>query len=339
MPYQSRRFPHRIVSYVPNITRPIVTQAAPSGNSKQRILLLRQAVKSVRRADELRQMHPGLVIGIITAVGTIGLVWLLGHLGFRLGFANALGVPELLGEPGGGLATGALVVIMLPLRVFEAGIEQPMWLMLAFLAIGIPGGALAAAKPVTPGGPRPKPAVQALLWMGSIFASLVALLIVAYVVSPLRQNWLSSLPTQLTGVDGWLNGLHIAAGLDGLVVVAAALWMVLAWRIAVPVWMRAIAISATTFAVAVVTVAMGMSNALVAHLHLERSVVSFGDLDEQGQPRDYVLVGYTREHAVILQLESGTAVLEMFDVPTSLRLIERQSIANALLEAMPEEEF
>jgi len=324
---------------LPNITRPIVQQAPAAGNSKQRILLLRQAVRSVRRADELRQMHPALVIGIITALGIIGLVWLLGHLGFRLGFANALGVPELLGEPGGGLATGALIVIMLPLRIFEAGIEQPLWLMLAFVAIGIPGGSLAAAKPVTPGGPKPKPAVQALLWMGSICASMVALAIVAYVVSPLRLNWMPALPTQLEGVDGWLNGLHIAAGLDGLVVIAAALWMVLAWRIGVPVWMRAISISATTFALAVVTVAMGMSNALVAHLHLERSVVSFGDLNEQGRPRDYLLIGYTREHAVILQLESGTAVLEMFDIPTSLRLIERQSIRDALLEAMPEDQF
>jgi hypothetical protein len=284
-------------------------------------------------------MHPGLFIGIITAVGIIGLVWLLGHLGFRLGFANALGVPELLGEPGGGLATGALLVIMLPLRVFEAGIAQPMWLMLAFLAIGMPGGALAAAKPVTPGGPKPKPAIMAILWMGSIAASLMALVVVAYVVSPLRQSWLPALPTELRDVDQWLDGLHIAAGLDGLVVVAAALWMILAWRLAVPIWMRAISISATTFALAVVTIATGMSNALVAHLHLERSVVSFGDLDEAGQPRAYLLVGYTREHAVILQLDDGAATLEMFDVPTSLRLIKRESIADALVEAMPEEEF
>ena len=38
----------------------------------------------------------------------------MGYLGFRLGFAPMVRMPELLAEPGEGLATGTMMLISVP---------------------------------------------------------------------------------------------------------------------------------------------------------------------------------------------------------------------------------
>ena len=93
---------------MPNLaTRGSTRPSAPP----RKLLLVRQPVKSVRKGDLGDRMPVRLSIGLIVAVGIVGAVWLIGHLGYRLGFAPIVRVPELLGEPGGGLATGTMVVI------------------------------------------------------------------------------------------------------------------------------------------------------------------------------------------------------------------------------------
>ncbi len=90
--------------------KPLVRSTRPSGSSRTRVLLVRQPVKSVRRSDEPDRSSFRLAIGVIVAVGVVAVVWLMGYVGYRLGFAPLVRVPELLGEPGGGLATGTLMV-------------------------------------------------------------------------------------------------------------------------------------------------------------------------------------------------------------------------------------
>ncbi len=317
---------------MPNITRPIASGAAAAAN-KTKILLVRQPVKSVRKQDERDPRPMRMAIGIVAAVGAVGAVWMLGYLGFRLGFAAIMGVPELLGEPGSGLATGALMLMTAPLRVFEVGIEQPMWLMVGFALIAIPGGALAGAKPITPGGPKPSNLFVTLSWTGAIGCALVAVGLVAYVSSPWRMGLLTPLASDLTDVRRWLNGLMIAAGLDGLALVASVMWLVLALRLSTPLWMRALSISLAALAVAVVALAMSISNAAVVHLRMERSawIVRGGESDVV----ERVLVGYTRRHAVLMETDGGRVRFEMVDVPSTYRVAPGGSIAEALLAGIP----
>jgi len=317
---------------MPNITRSI---QPTTGNSKTKVLLVRQPVRSVRREDEASRLPVRLAIGTLAAVGGLALLWVMGYAGFRLGFASVIGVPELSIDAGGGLATSARVIVGLPMRIVEAGVAEPLWLMVAFGLIAIPAGGLAGVRPRTPGGPRPSALFTLFTWTGAIAACLAAAVVIAYVLWPVRLAWTTPLPRDLAGVDGWLDAWRTAAGFDGLVALAAGVWVVLAMRLQTPRWMKGLCGSATIFAFLVIVIAMGVTNATAAHLEAPRSTLALGAEDEQTS----ILVGYTPHHAVILQASDGEAWLEMFDVPTQVRLAERRSIAATLVNAMPPEGF
>ena len=102
----------------------------------------------------------------------------MGFLGYRLGFAPAVHLPELVGEPGSGLATGARIVISLPRAVFQAGLERPMWMMLGFVMISFPAAGLGAARPQTPGGPRQKSSVQVIAASGAVMSMISGILLI-----------------------------------------------------------------------------------------------------------------------------------------------------------------
>ena len=102
---------------MPNIARttprsmPVKAQAP---GAKTKILLVRQPVKSVRKSDEPNRDALRLAYGVVIGVGSLAALWLMGYLGFRLGFAPAVRVPDLLVEGAGGLAAGVMMLISLP---------------------------------------------------------------------------------------------------------------------------------------------------------------------------------------------------------------------------------
>ena len=90
-------------------------------------------------------------------IAIVALVWLLGHVGFRLGFAQVIEVTDLRGEFDDGLIAGVIMLIKAPALVIKAGVAQPVWLMVGFLMIAIPAAGLSAARPRVPRG-EPSPA-------------------------------------------------------------------------------------------------------------------------------------------------------------------------------------
>src|SRR5688500_9156649 len=116
---------------MPNIARTTPRPAVRAGAAaaKTKILLVRQPVKSVRKSDEPDRAMLRLALGVIIALGTLAAIWLLGYLGFRLGFADLVRVRELQLDVGGGLANGTLMLISMPQVILQAGIEKPEWLM------------------------------------------------------------------------------------------------------------------------------------------------------------------------------------------------------------------
>ena len=91
---------------MPNLarTQPRPPVAMPKARTK--VLLVRQPVKSVRKSDEPDRAMYNLILGAIVALGIVGAVWLMGYLGFRMGFAPLVRVPELSIDGGGGILTG-----------------------------------------------------------------------------------------------------------------------------------------------------------------------------------------------------------------------------------------
>ena len=208
-------------STMPNITRGATRPRA----TPRKLLFVRQAARSVRRRDQSDRTNSRLALGVIVAVGVVALVWLIGHLGYRLGFAPLVRVPELLDAPGGGLATGTMVVVSIPRAIFSAGLAQPLWLMIGFALIALPAAGLGAAKPQTPGGPRHKASVQAIAAAGAVLSVASGAGLIWWTSSPIRNDMLRVLPSDPAEVEPWHAGIQTVAGLDVLALITAALWV------------------------------------------------------------------------------------------------------------------
>lgn len=328
---------------MPNLARTNKRSQPPVAASaaKTKILLVRQPVKSVRQTDQPDRTALHLAIGVIAAAGVIAVVWLLGFLGFQLGFAHLMRVPDLQVETGGGIATGTLMLIGLPQVILQAGIAEPGWLMVAFVMIAIPGASLGAIKPHTAGGPKPKQAFVILSFTGAIVACLNAVALIWWTISPLRMQYIAEIPADPSLAVKWLESLQTAAGLDALAVIAASIWVVVVMRVAIPRWLRGLAASACFFTLVVVALAMAMTNASVAQIGLDRSVV-FVDEDSL-QPR--LLLGSTQHQIATLMVDqmqrvgsTGSSasefrsVVELTDRPSKLMVFERKNIVQFLRE-------
>jgi len=195
-----------------------------------------------------------------------------------------------------------------------------------FVLIAIPAASLGAVKPLQPGGPKVKPAIVAISFAGAILGMINAVALLWWTVSPLRLELIRELPFDFTDLDLWLDNLRLAAGMDALATVAAALWVVMAMKLAIPRWMRGLSASACFFALVVVTVAMAMSNATVSQVHAGRSVyfADDGSLDER------LVVGFTPQSMVSLRVENFRAIIDVSDKPASLTVVGTQSIAGYL---------
>ena len=305
------------------LARPIVR----TGTARTKVILVRQAVKSVRRRDEPDPTMFRLTIGVIVAVGILAGVWLMGHLGFRLGFAPAIRLPELLGGPGEGLATGTLMLISVPRVIILAGVAEPSWLIVGFALIAIPAAAISAAKMPAPGGPRLSTAAVTFSYVGAIAAGMNAVAMIWWAASQMRNDKIGELPIALGSAVQWLENLQTVAAFDVLVTIAAALWAVLVLRLAIPRWLKAITASVSFFTLAVLAVAMSMSNAAVAQIEADRSLVFVddGSLDEQ------LLLGFTRGHAALLRITPDSAVeMQLVERDVKLTVFGRQSLIDLL---------
>ena len=291
------------------------------------MVVVRQPVKSVLDADRADPLPVRLAIGVISAIGVIAVVWLLGYLGYRLGFAKLVNVPELVGHPGNGFLTGVLMLIGVPGVILEAGIEQPMWLMAGFALIALPAAGLSSARSYPRGGPRiPKP-VQVIAYTGAVFAGLNAIALLWWTISSFRLGLVQGLPSEPAGGAQWLANLEIVAGLDVLAVIVAALWVVLSLRLPVAVWAKSLAATVSMFALVVVAVAMSITNASVAQATMPRSLCMLGD--ETGGLR--LLMGTTPQHTVTLVIyDDSETFMELRNHPDAILVRGRQSLASFL---------
>jgi hypothetical protein len=306
-----------------------------AGSDKPKVLLVRQPVKSVRPSDQPSKAAFRLSFAALCAVASVALTWLIGHLGFRLGYAPAVHVPELLAEPGEGLATGAMIVMEAPMNVFDAGLDQWPWLMAWFFVIAMPAASMAAVRPYPAGGPRPSVAAATFNIIGSTVAGVIAAAIFAWVVSPWRLQWLRPMPMLVEEVGEWHAGATAAAGLDTLAVVASILWLVLSARLKVPAWLRVLSVTTCAFALAAAVVGFSISSAIAVH---GGSAKSLCFLDGEGPAGPQLMLGYTREHAAMVAIVDETPQVTLISRPSQMVIIEQISLvewANEAVRAEP----
>ncbi len=307
-----------------NITHGTTTRRSAT----RKLLLVRQPMRSVRRGDQPDPRPLRLAIGLLVAVGIVFTVWLIGHLGYRLGFAPLVRVPELTGSPGSGLATGTMVLISIPRAIFRAGLVQPLWLMLGFALIALPAAGLGAARPQTPGGPRPNHGIVIIAHLGAVVSMVCGAVLTWWTVSPQRAAMLRVLPTETSEVASWYADMQSVAGLDVLGVVCASLWVVLVFRLPITLWLRVMAATAALFTLVVVTVAMAISNAGATQIGAARSLCV---LDQR--PGDLRLIlSSTPRHTATLVASNGRAYVELHDTTGSIVVNGEQSILDYLSE-------
>jgi hypothetical protein len=283
----------------------------------------------VRRIDEPDRTALRLAIGVIVAIGVVTAVWLMGYLGFRLGFAPLLDVPQLEIAFGSGLVTGTIMLISIPQLIILAGVEKPLWMILGFVMIAIPAAGLAAAKPRAPGGPRPSSVALVFSYTGAVLAAVDAMVLTWWTASGIRLASFRGLPFHPADAETWLSSLRTVAGLDALGVIAGAVWVVLVLRLAIPLWLRALSASACFFALVVVTVAVSASSAAVAQLQLPRSEVFIDD----GSVHTRLLLGFTPRQVATLRIDEGGAIVELHDRSMMMTVIGRRSVVGMLEDA------
>ena len=129
--------------------------------------------------------------------------------------------------------------------------------------------------------------------------------------------------------------MDLADTLKWIHLIAAAVWVVLVMRLAIPMWLRALSASASFFALVVVTVAVSASSAAVAQLQLPRSEVFIDD----GSVHTRLLLGFTPRQVATLRIDEGGAIVELHDRSMMMTVIGRKSIVGMLDEAQRQRRY
>ncbi len=293
-------------------------------SSGSRVLLLRQPARSVGAGHDATPLSVQLAIGVIVALGVVGTMWLIGFLGFHMGFVPLLGISELSTPPGGGLAAATALLTSIPRTILRMGIGDPLLLMLGFVAIAIPAGGLAAVRPASPGGPKPHVLTVVFSYSTAVGACVFASIVLWWLASPLRSDLIGPFPMHAMAATDWLAELRRAAALDVLLVTAMALWTVLIMKLTIQRWLRGLAAGFVYPVLLLATTAMAMSNGAVSQATIGRTVA----MAFEGATADRVLVlGESHGQLATLRVSGDEVALELVEHPARLRVVDYQGLA------------
>lgn len=294
---------------------------------RTRVLIVRQPVRSVGRQGEPSRGPMRLALAVVIVVAALLLLWMLGMLGHRLGYAVHMRVPELVQHPTAAFANGVRMIINVPETIIQAGVYRVGWLLLAFLAIAAPAGGLAASQPYVAGGPRQSQLAVTFSWIGAIAASLNALLIVWWTASGARRALIGELPFSVDNVEQWLQQLRTAAGLDALALFAAVLWLVLLLRITLPTWLKALSVTLAVAGAVIAFAGFAVTAGCVAGVETPRSVCML----ETEVDDTHLLIGSTDQQIATAHVEFGNVVMiQLTDRPSTLNVLDSMPVTDFL---------
>ena len=212
------------------------------------------------------------------------------------------------------LATGVMILVGAPNAIFQAGVADPIRLLMGFVVIAIPAGALAAARPRTPGTPLPHPVYAAMANAGAVAALANGAGIVWWIGSAFRGGLLRRIPPDVVAASTWNEGLSVAAGLDTFAVAAAGLWVVLIFRLPIARWLRALAAVASFFSLVVALVAFAISSGAAVHAQSMRELVI---VDAEPALR----LGGVGARDVLLRRSDSRLQVSIEEVPSSMKVV------------------
>jgi len=263
-----------------------------------------------------------IVAGAFVAVPLAGLI------GFRHGFAEVVGVPDLQRELGSSLSDGVRLLLAAPQRIFDAGLGDTATLLIALLLVIAGAGALAL---VVFGSQLPSASSQDSEPSAAVAAASALGLIACIVVSLLQIGWVASRSGELlddlmpwTGepFNAWLAAVRVTAGVDFIALGAAVLWLLVAARLRSMLWLRALTLVIAAGAVAALFAAASITNSIAAQIDQTRSLFLNSDGSRNTEPD--LILGHTRTHLVVV---SDAGDLRLISPDVTITVIGRTSIA------------
>ncbi|MCA9295376.1 MAG: hypothetical protein KC983_02645 [Phycisphaerales bacterium] len=290
---------------------------------------MRQPVRNVGPDAEAVNAFRHLLIGIIIAAGSCVGLWLFGLLGYTVGFAPAMRIPDLACDAGLAFTASFRVIMSTPELVLEAGVEQTGWMMLGFILIALPAAGLSAIRPFPPGGPRPPMTAQVFSWIGAFAAIIASLLTIAWIGADMRTGRLADIPSIAADSVPWLTDLRVAAGLDALAVIALALWALLTMRLVIPGWLRALSAACAFPALVLMTMAFAASSVTATQVAMPRSVC-YLETSQPVQPWRLIIGHSDNRLAALVPIGKGVRI-ELRATDSVMDVHERLSIPEFLL--------
>jgi hypothetical protein len=295
-----------------------------SDPDRTKVVFVRQPVKQLARETDQDNLLRYVFVTCSLAIALTAVLAALGGIGSTLGFEDGLGLPRRTSNVMSSLVDGISTVSAMPLSILRAGEDAILLPLLGPLWVGIPAALLTLARPRVPGAPLPAAGSRALAATGAVFAGLVSVGGVIWVISNWRGDIISSFPLDASGYSSWREQLDLVSGIDVFVFLALVLWSVLGFRLGLPRWGRALVCVALLAASTTVFVAMSTSTGIVHGLDSSRPMVEGGG---------GLLVGNVGDVPLLVEVESDRLRVSMASAP--LEFSGSSTLGEQLAGAVP----
>ncbi len=263
------------------------------------------------------------VIAFTTAASVVGLT-ALGAI------AAHVGVDAWLGAGPGARSFGELFVtgVRLPLAMLRAlyasGVDDPVFFGAAMALLIPPIAALAAARPIRPGGPRASAAVINAGRLGAV-------LVVAGSIGIAIRLFNLDRPTlaETASDAAWLDHLRSLAASDAVSMALAILLAVLIFRLPVDRWVRALGGTLAIGTAVAAAVSAAASNGIVDEVERPHPILASKSttvLNDADAPDHRLLLGAARD-GLRLTLGADIAAPVVLEPPTPAAVVGHISIA------------
>ncbi len=258
---------------------------------------------------------------------------LAGLIGYRQGFAESVGVPDLQRQFGSSLTDGVQLILAAPLRIFEAGLADTLSLMLAMLLVVTGAGALTLAlignRSIDESGDvaEPSPTARVAAALGLVVCALVSIAQIVWVIARSQAALGEVMPWTAEAFAPWHESVRITAGVDLIALAAAVVWLLVAVRLRWMLWLRALTLVLCGFAIAALFTAASMTNCIASQVDQQRSLLLRGD--STGAAASDLILGHTSTHLAIVR-DGGQ--LELISPDITITVAGRQSLAEFIGE-------
>lgn len=259
---------------------------------------------------------------------------LAGLIGFRQGFAEIVGIPDLQREPGASFSDGVRLILAAPLRIFDAGLNDTVPLMLAMLLVISGSGALALA--IIGGRRSAESAVgasesslrQVTAALGLVVCSIISIVQISWVIARSSDVLGRFMPWTAGEFAPWQAAVRVTAGVDLIALTAAITWLLVAVRLRSMLWLRSLTLVLAASAVAALFAAGSMTNSIASQIDQQRSLFINGDGSGIATPD--LILGHTSTHLAVV---NDQGELRLISPNMTIAVVGRKSIAEFVGEA------